>query len=298
MSTNKRQAKKNAKKKGEPYQRMEEFTPSRAAQWVKEKAYDGQRPLDMRWVDHLARQMKKDLWMENGRTIVISHEGKLIDGQHALSAIAKSGKTYSILVAYNRPKEAFKTIDTGRTRTGAQFFAMRGEASATLVAATCRKVYEWETKGCLSRRCKLSNSELEITFECYPTRIKDSVRVANRVRKKVKCDASMIAFVHFLISPAKRVKGSAFDFFEVLETGLTEVGGHPAHVLRERLMREWQKDRRWDSDLLLSMFIRAWNYHAQGKTVRTLGIKKNPDGEYNVPAIRGLGRGQGSRGRD
>ena len=73
------------------------------------------RKVDDNLVDRYAHQMKKGLWDVNGEGIIIAESGRLLNGQHRLHAVIKSGKTIQSVVIYGVEEEAFKTIDTGKT---------------------------------------------------------------------------------------------------------------------------------------------------------------------------------------
>src|SRR6185369_8200893 len=68
-------------------------------------------------VDYLTDQMRKGLYKENtGETIKFSRSGKLIDGQHRLLAIVKSGKSFKFTIAEDLEDNVFHVLDTGKTR--------------------------------------------------------------------------------------------------------------------------------------------------------------------------------------
>lgn len=62
--------------------------------------------------------LKNGKWIPNGDTFRFSTSGRLIDGQHRLTAIAMSGTTLpDQLVVRNLPEKAYNTIDDGAMRT-------------------------------------------------------------------------------------------------------------------------------------------------------------------------------------
>ena len=65
------------------------------------------RPLTKRIVDWYAYQMSIGQWTISGQTISISDRGTLLDGQHRLAAIVKSGVSLWLTIAYNVPFESF-----------------------------------------------------------------------------------------------------------------------------------------------------------------------------------------------
>lgn len=74
------------------------------------------RPLNKVTVDYYARQMKSGQWTLSGQTISISDKNTLIDGQHRLAAVVKSGCTIEFIVAYDVPEGSFINYDSLRSR--------------------------------------------------------------------------------------------------------------------------------------------------------------------------------------
>lgn len=73
-----------------------DVTPQQAAEWLANNHHH--RPIDPKRVRKYARQMKAGTWALNGKTITFDSEGKLLGGQHRLSACVKSGCTFQTLV--------------------------------------------------------------------------------------------------------------------------------------------------------------------------------------------------------
>ncbi|WP_257264502.1 ParB/RepB/Spo0J family partition protein [Endozoicomonas sp. ONNA2] len=76
------------------------------------------RKISKELVRRISRDIKNDRWIFNGQPIIFDDEGHLIDGQHRLTAIARSGKAVETLVVSGiEDKKAFHTIDHGKPRT-------------------------------------------------------------------------------------------------------------------------------------------------------------------------------------
>ncbi len=69
----------------------------------------------------LVDEMVSDNWQLTGQTIVIDNNGSVIDGGHRISAVAASNvKGFDSFFTFGVDTSAFKYIDVGRGRTGAQ----------------------------------------------------------------------------------------------------------------------------------------------------------------------------------
>lgn len=75
-------------------------TPSQASTWLEDCNYERQRPIRRKHVDYLAEEMSRGLFIPGTAIHFVVRDGKteLVNGQHTLSAIAKSGKTIALTV--------------------------------------------------------------------------------------------------------------------------------------------------------------------------------------------------------
>lgn len=56
------------------------------------------RPLSDHTVQRYARDMRGGRWQPNGQGIILTADGKLLDGQHRLAAIISSGETIGVII--------------------------------------------------------------------------------------------------------------------------------------------------------------------------------------------------------
>lgn len=108
-----------------------------------------QRSVSPNIVEKYAADMRAGNWTLCPSPIVFDVEGNLLDGQHRLEAVKKSGKTVPMLVSTGWPKEAtngslklgtIDTIDRGRPRSTANQLQIHGVSMATFVASTVNAV--------------------------------------------------------------------------------------------------------------------------------------------------------------
>lgn len=106
--------------------------------------YENNRRINPRAVKAIAADMKDGRFVsQNGQTIIVTKSGKLIDGQHRLSAIRESGVSFTFLVAIvdDEEERVFCSIDCGKPRTLRQF--IKG-TNRTNVSAIARVAYAIE----------------------------------------------------------------------------------------------------------------------------------------------------------
>lgn len=97
--------------------KLEKITPAMADEIIKEKGGDNYRGLRGSASRLYGNEMKEGRWMFNGDVIRFDWNGKLIDGQHRLEAIKKSGIPQDFIVVEGLNPECVQTIDIGYKRS-------------------------------------------------------------------------------------------------------------------------------------------------------------------------------------
>lgn len=92
-----------------------DVTPQMAENWLK-KNHDKQRRIAWARVESFAGDMASGNWVLTHQGICFGASGGLIDGQHRLRAVIKSGRTVRMLVIHNREGQFETPIDRGRPR--------------------------------------------------------------------------------------------------------------------------------------------------------------------------------------
>lgn len=93
---------------------VELVTPSIASEILKNN--NGNRNIRRSVVEHYAKEMKNGSWQLTHQGVAISVDGELLDGQHRLSAVVKSGVSVKMLVTRGCEREQFRMMDVGLSR--------------------------------------------------------------------------------------------------------------------------------------------------------------------------------------
>lgn len=131
--------------------KVENITPIMAAEWFKKVDRNHQRNLRENHVATLAAIMRNGQWTTNHQGIAFDDKGRLMDGQHRLAAIVKSGVTVSMIVSRGWQDNGgliMDTIDHNAKRTvGNSFQVTYGIKNANITAAIVRTVANICTRG-------------------------------------------------------------------------------------------------------------------------------------------------------
>ena len=96
-------------------QSIEVITPSMAAQMLSANPIN--RKKRQGWINDLSDLILRGEWKCTHQGIAISKSGYLLDGQHRLEAIVKSGASVPMSVSRELDDDSFSVIDRGITRT-------------------------------------------------------------------------------------------------------------------------------------------------------------------------------------
>lgn len=239
------------------------------------------RPLSDGTVQHYARQMKTGDWRYTRETIIFSSAGRLIDGQHRLTACARSGATISVDVSFGAPDESFAYIDIGKKRTGGDIFAIHGVQNGVAISAISKVVKQY-CEGLIGSNNKQSvtPSELYDFFSDNPD-IARGMDVYGHFKRSRLATPSVMAGLYVIC--ARRNRSEADKFFEIVSEGFgAEKKTDPAMVLHNKLIEAVTKNMKLTNNALIGLTINCWNRMRDGHSGR--GVSYDP--EAKMPRVR------------
>lgn len=234
------------------------------------------RPLSNSVVTRYVDSMKNDEWVYDGTALVFDRSGNLINGQHRLSAVYKSGKTLPFKIEVGYKSDVFTTMDIGKMRNGGDALAIAGIDNYRLAATTANFVFN-VIKGTISTNSKKSLTHKQlVSFVTTNEQISESIKFFLENKKKLKRGSKIIApsyiisGFHFLFS--QKDKSKSDDFIFKLITG-SDIGlENPIYVLREHLNYLNEKNERTKHSDIAKLFIVTWNKYKKGEKLRNLKI--------------------------
>jgi hypothetical protein len=234
------------------------------------QANQGNRKLNNRHIEFLTREILLGNFKQTGDTIKISSTGRLLDGQHRLNAIIKSGKTIPVSFCEGLDDDTFTVIDTGKNRTGADILSLQNCKHPNELSATIRLIVALEND---KQKVRISNTEILKVQEKNPELVEIVNLICSENRKFKMMPVSSVAALYYLFS--KKNHSQCEDFFNKYYTGLGLASTHPIYQLRDKLIRDSTNKSKLSVMFKIAYTIIAWNLYIKDKTVKKLDF--DPD---------------------
>lgn len=253
-------------------------TPALAAEWLT-KNTDNYRKLRPAKVRELINALKQGTWKLTHQGIAFDVEGKLIDGQHRLTAIVESGVSADMFVSFNVGLDAVNVLDIGAKRQFSDVLARQGEHLSTLLASVVMRLWYWYNSETRVRdRNYIPTFEERLTFlEEHPNIRKSIITTQN-----VRATNTNLSMAHYIFG---NIDADERDFFfeNLLALECELDTNHPIMSLRRALDKMYTAQRRGQrasEDLQLAIIVKAWNAYRSRKSIAQL---KFPSYEKKFP---------------
>lgn len=228
------------------------------------------RPVNRRNSADLASDIVSGRFEFNGESIIVSNTGVLLDGQHRCQQVLATGTPIETVICFG-PKEAARfTIDTGKSKTVANFLSMKGRSYSHILGPAASYYLQWSEHGIVSptgdarvptKQAVLAAIDelkgLDISVEFTSTAIKSPVR-----------SHAVLAFCHYVFK--KKAGAEAADHFigKVIE-GNDLKRGDAVLYCRNRLMAANSGIR---SDSRIELIFKCWNAYRLGHSINHLKL--------------------------
>lgn len=226
----------------------------------------GNRTMSLRHVTFLANEIIGGRWKVNGDPIRFGKDGRLLDGQHRLAAVVKSGKPIESVVISGFGQDIFDTIDCGKKRCAADALSCLGEKNSVRVASALTLVDRYLT-------CRLgrshsrvySNTEVEALLDKHPG-IRESIMTG--VKAKGLIFGSIVDACNYLFR--QKDQDLAELFFRRVLRGISLSDNDPEYVLRSRLVKNATATAKLDRITMFALCVKAWNAVRSGRKIKAL----------------------------
>lgn len=243
-------------------------TPEMATRWLERNKAN--RPLRLHKVDQYARDMQGGKWELTG-TIEFDTNGDLIQGQHRLSAVVKSGCTVGMFVLRGISPDAQRVMDSGIARTAADNLHMdKGIKNAVAVASIARQRVSAELN-CATKA--VSNSEIAEYVERHPD-ISFAASIAVKYSRGCDIAPTTVGLAAWMIADVHGWAVAEEFFYTAAEkVGLKR---HDPVMAMAKFFAEARRSRKqYPLDIQLSVIIRAFNCRRAGKAMQFMRTEVN-----------------------
>lgn len=241
-----------------------EITPELASKWLATN-FDNRNPSNSGH-KYLVRQIQDGKWKFNGESVKFDENGNLVDGQHRLMAVVEAKKSIDSNVSFGIPREAFHTMDTGKSRTPADILSAKGYKNANILSSVARQLLAIESnnKGLHENSIKstrFDNADV-MAFVHGKADLPEIVTEAHNMWQKMPIkiiSSSVYCTMYYLFF--KRHTGEARKFMESVALGMGLQPESPALALRQSLEKMYnERDKKKYSHYhKCTVFARCWN---------------------------------------
>lgn len=228
------------------------------------------RRIDSSKLLFIVHQIENGQWKLNGESIIISNDGEILDGQHRLSAVVKTGKSIGSLLVSGIDKNVFDTIDTGKARSAADVLYIMKTPNSTGISGGINK-YLMLCKGYQSSTmnkaiAKISNTDIKDEYlnneELYQNLHKAASAFYHKNFRIITIGDYIGFYRLFQLKHSTNVVQSFFDAIDNRD-GIGD-------VLYNKLLNDIVAKRKMISSEKNAIIIKAFNAHVSGKVVKVL----------------------------
>lgn len=255
---------------------IENVTPSLAAAWLERNTSN--RPLRISRVEAHVEAMKRGEWKFNGDPIRFAVDGTLLDGQHRLSAVVKSGIAQKFVVISGLPSDVFPTIDIGSNRAASDILALAGMKNTASMAGGARMFMYWKRNGnpaTPATRYQATNTQI-LEF-CKDNELIQRAASYVRGNKFITKFMSPSIGIFIYMAIAEKSESLAVDFLDAVSAREISTKRDAALLLREKLLEMAGSKNRAPRTYKAAIVMKAFRLWQSGKTPKQLSVKSGPD---------------------
>jgi len=248
--------------------KVETLTPELCKSMLSSNKHN--RKINQNMVRLYTKQMINGNWRVNGEAIIIADNKDLLDGQHRLLACIESNVPLVTMVVRDIPRDSFMTLDTGKSRNGADILTINGMSSglAKICSAAAGMAIPVELFGTYymgSHHSHATTPEKRVEYINKNPRlveIAEKVLLNNRINRPI--NSSQATFLWFLMEKKEPVKTE--DFFDGFLSGADLSEKDVRLGLRQKLFQQKTKVLKWDKNSRLGAVIRTWSWYCREST--------------------------------
>lgn len=201
-------------------------------------------------------------------TITVLKAQKLLDNNKINRPVSRRNFEFIVTGLSN---EAFKYIDTGKTRTAADILGIEKVPYANIASGVISSVVYFKNNGFAfnspGRGIKMLNSEISEFCHKNKEQILESIKYGTSKKNKILSKVALAAF-HYIFN--EKDSADADYFCHKLAEGTGLESDSPIYVLRQRLIQEIRSKSKLKKIERNALICKSWNAYHQKKKVKNL----------------------------
>lgn len=245
-------------------------TPSLAEDMLKLNTKN--RAISQPTVNRYVSDITNGRWLEDtGELIKVSKTGQILDGQHRLMAVSKSGESVWFHIAYGLDDSVFSVLDTGKLRNASDTFRVAGVLQSNSIPSILSTFNTLEDGrfGNSQKDQKRNNAELLEQYSENPNfwyEVSTSAHSWYTLFAKILSPSQIGGTYAHLHGKNSEL---ANEFMAQLCTGKA-ITNEVISLLRNKLIIDKTSNRKLSPSFKLALIIKSWNYFVKGSTVKVL----------------------------
>jgi hypothetical protein len=232
-------------------------------------------------VNAIADAINRGGWLDDANPIKVDEDGVLVDGQHRLQAIVKTGKAVKVILVTGVPFLARMTVDTNRHRSFADWLRQNGVAASGDTAATTRLLWRYRVSG-IDRREIADTATLWAFYQANKAVIDEGVSRGRGTGYYVRTVPRSVMSVAWVILSEVDYEDAHLFWAQILATrkpssAVTALCTYGSSAPRS------VAGGRYEQRYGLAIVIKAWNAHRRGAEVGHLSWKPGANEKFPEP---------------
>ncbi|ROS28874.1 hypothetical protein EDF22_0605 [Rathayibacter sp. PhB127] len=263
---------------------MVDVTPALAQEWLGHNLDN--RNLRPVIIAAYARDMTAGAWVATGDSLKFDWNGRLIDGQHRLSAVISANRTIRFAVARNVIPTAQKVLDVNARRSSADALRFDGVRSNATVIAGAANIARQRERGFIKSAAvnpsgpSMTNSEVVAWVQENPS-IVNAAAFAGRIYRKLGATPAVLTYCVWVLEEIDPF--AAMEFFNSIAEQRTAGLGDPRLALAQAFTKLRDDRTRMGAGIQIFYVFRAWNAWRNNETLSRY-ISRKPDGRGGYKA--------------
>lgn len=257
------------------------MTPQWASQLLDQNTHN--RSCSPARVKQIANDILEGRWLLTPQTVSVGSDGRLLDGQHRLMAIASSEVAVQLMLATDCDPKCFAAIDTGQSRTPGDILKIEGASHYAHVGSIIRAVHLYRTIPGLvwvGGAAMLSKQQIIELYRSDPEGYETAAKLAKNGHTYPCVQVTAVgAFLYLYASdlaPTAEDRQASREYFQLFCSGEMLSSGNPILTFRNWEAANWKISRVKQFQTQLACHIKAFKYWKDGVTMKQFKAPQIP----------------------